>query len=53
MEEVQYYGAFRALCFGTSLKGRRFQTIEDIQENAIIPGSIRTMEETLGTVYRQ
>jgi hypothetical protein len=46
----------------TTLKGRRFQTIEEIQENAIrelraitkcVPGSIPTMEKTLGTVYRQ
>jgi transposase len=46
----------------TTLKGRRFQTIEVIQENAIrelcaitkcVPGSIPTMEESLGTVYRQ
>jgi hypothetical protein len=45
----------------TTLKGHRFQTIEEIQENEIremrhhricIPGSIPTMEETLGTVYR-
>jgi transposase len=45
----------------TTFKGRRFQTTEEIQENAIIarhqrkcvPGSIPTMKETLGTVYRQ
>jgi len=47
----------------TTLKGCRFQTTEEIQENAIrvlraitekcVPGSIPTMEETLGTVYRQ
>ena len=47
----------------TTLKGRRFQTIKEIQENAIrelrathrkcVPESIITMEETLGTVYRQ
>jgi transposase len=42
----------------TTLKGSRFQTIEEIQENAIrelraITGSIPTMEETLETVYRQ
>jgi hypothetical protein len=40
------------------LKERRFQTTEEIQENAIrelraITGSIPTMEETLGSVYRQ
>jgi hypothetical protein len=40
------------------LKGRRFQTIEEIQENAIrelrsITESIATKDETLGTVYRQ
>ena len=44
----------------TTLKGRRFQTIEEIQENVMrtachhrncIPGSIPTMEETFGTVY--
>jgi hypothetical protein len=42
---------------------RRFQTIQEIKENAIrelraitencIPGRIPTMEEMLGTVYRQ
>jgi hypothetical protein len=47
----------------TTLKGRRFQTTEEIQENAIrklrvinkkcVPGSIPTMEKMLGTVYRQ
>jgi hypothetical protein len=46
----------------TTLKGRRFQTIEDMQENAIrelrqhikfFPGIIPTTEEKLGTVYRQ
>jgi len=42
----------------TTLKGRRFQTLEEIQENArchrkCVPGSIPTMEETFGTVYRQ
>jgi hypothetical protein len=46
----------------TTLKGRRFQTIEEIEGNAIsyarhhtncVPGSILTMEETLGMVYRQ
>jgi hypothetical protein len=47
----------------TTLKERCFQTTEEIQENAIrelrattekfVPGSILTMEETLGTVYRQ
>jgi hypothetical protein len=41
-----------------TLKGRRFQTIEEIQENAIremraITESIPTIEETLRTVYRQ
>jgi hypothetical protein len=44
------------------LKGRRFQTVEEIQENAIrelraitesaFQGKIPTMEETLRTVYR-
>ena len=47
----------------TTLKGRRFQTIEEIQENCdkgtarhhrrCVPGSIPTTEEKLGTVYRQ
>jgi len=47
----------------TTLKGRSFQTIEEIQENAIrelraitetcVPGSIQTVEEKLGTLYRQ
>jgi hypothetical protein len=46
----------------TILKGRRFQAKEEIKENAIREsrairearsGSIPTMEETLGTVYRQ
>ena len=46
----------------TTLKGRHFQTIKEIQENVkrephhhrkCIPESIPTMEETLGTVYRQ
>jgi transposase len=42
----------------TTLKGRRFQTIEEIQENAIrelraTTESIATMEETLGTANRQ
>ena len=44
----------------TTLKGRRFKTKEEIQENATIelrhhskcvPGGIPKMEETLGTVY--
>jgi transposase len=46
----------------TTLKGRCFQTIEEIEENATrtardhrkcLPRSIPTMEEMLGTVYRQ
>jgi len=45
----------------TTLKGRRFQTIEEVKcdkRNArhhrkYVPGSIPTMEETSGTVYRQ
>jgi hypothetical protein len=42
----------------TTLEGRRFQTIEGIQENArhhrkCFSGSILTIEERLGTVYRQ
>ena len=47
----------------TTLKGRRFQTIEEIQEKCdkrtarhhrkCVPGSIPTIEETLGTVYSQ
>jgi len=47
----------------TTLKGRRFQTIEEIQEKCdkrtmrhhrkCVPGSISTIEEKLGTVYRQ
>ena len=46
----------------TTLKGRCFQTIEEIQENATrelraitkcVPGGIQKMEETLGTVYCQ
>jgi len=47
----------------TTLKGRRFQTVEEIQEKCdkrtarhhrkCVPGSIPTMEETLGTVYCQ
>ena len=45
----------------TTLKGCCFQTVGEIQENAIselraitkcIPGSIPTMQETLGTLYR-
>jgi hypothetical protein len=47
----------------TTLKKSRFQTIEEIQEQIdnrtdchhrkCVPASIPTMEETLGTVYRQ
>jgi hypothetical protein len=46
----------------TTLKGCRFQTMEEIQENVIrelhaitacFQGSIPTMEETLKMVYRQ
>jgi hypothetical protein len=45
-----------------TLKGRRFQILEDIQENAVrelhhhtkcVQGSIPTMEETFEIGYRQ